>query len=355
MTLRSFERGKGVLVFVSVMGCASPPQAPIETPQAARQRKLASVQSLEQLAAAMETFEAGPSGPPQQELAKVLQSLGSAMEPLSHATNLRVREVAQRLAGSPATSLSHAGLLKQALTLVLESLVTSSSPPRRQAEYAGALRALRESTQAIDELLALPHQQPRTVLALHAAADAVFLARGGDAPFGEAERTEQPPVPLGSFETELDRARDDVSTLAQTNLTDSRKAAAAALAALGNVVAAADDGKRLTKQIAEIRFEAERLERAQASEFGQAGWIRSGLASAVDALSALHAGTSSPWLRSAQRAVANIDQRSSLSFQRATIQDAFRTTVDAFAALACCREGREPPAAPPKPITGPAP
>ncbi|HEX2877565.1 MAG TPA: hypothetical protein VHP33_40230 [Polyangiaceae bacterium] len=307
------------------------------------------MRSLEQLAASVEEFEARPEGPAQRELAKVLQSLGSAMEPLSHATNLRVREVAQRLAGSPPTSLSHAGLLKQALTRVLESLMTTTSPPRRREEYIGALRALRQTAHDLDDLLALANQRPRTVAALHAAADAVFLARGGEAPFGEAKRMEAPPAPLGSFEAELDRAHDEVSRLAQSNLVEARKAAAAALSALGNVVAAADEGNRLGKQIAEIRFEAERLERAHANQFGQSGWIRSGLESAVDALAALHGGNrSSPWLRIAQRAVANIEQRSWLSFERAQVQDAFRATVDAFAALAQCREVLVPPNAAPR-------
>ena len=237
------------------------------------------------------------------------------MEPLSHATNLRVKEVAKRLAGSPPASLSHAGLLKQALTLLLESLLTIPSLPARQAKYTSALRALREATRAIDELLALPDQQPRTIAALHAAADVVFLARGGDAPFGEAERQDLPPAPLGSFEKELDRARDEVSKLAQARLTRARDSAAVALAALGDVVAAADGGKRLTKRVAAIRFEAERLERADTNDFGQAGWIALGLENALDALAELYAGDpSSPWLRIARRAVANIEQQSSLSF-----------------------------------------
>jgi hypothetical protein len=292
----------------------------------------------------VDVFESGTSGPPERELAQVLQRLGRAMEPLSHATNLRVREVAQRLAGSPATSLSHAGLLKQALTLVLDSLVAIPSPQGRQVEYTSALRTLRESTHAVDDLLALPNQRPKTVAALRAAADAVSLARGSKAPYGEAARAEQPPAPLGSFETELERARDQVSTLAQADLAQSRTAAAAALAALGDVVAAADDRKQLAKQLAEIRFEAERLERAQGSELGQAGWIRSGLESTLSALAALHvANPSWPWLRIAQKAVAGIDERSSLSFQRATVQDAFRATVDAFAAMAGCREAQDKP------------
>lgn len=344
MTRQGRVRRVWVLYFLGVVGCASSPHPPSQTPRPTEQRRLASARSLEELAASVEAFEARPDAPAQRELAKVLQSLGSAMEPLSHATNLRVREVAKRLAGSPPTSLSHAGLLRQALTRVLESLTTTTSPPRRRVEYVSALRALRQTTQALDDLVALANQRPRTVAALHAAADAVFLARGGEAPFGEAQRMEEPPAPLGSFEAELDRARDDVSMLAQTNLTGAGKAAAAALSALGNVIEAADDGNRLGKQVAEIRFQAERLERAHASAFGQPGWIRSGLESAVDALAALHAGDrSSPWLRIAQRAVANIEQRSWLSFERAQVQDAFRATVDAFAALAQCREEPVPP------------
>jgi hypothetical protein len=331
---------KWVLCALGVMGCARSHAAPPERPSQTSPPRPASARSLERLADSVATFEAGSSAPPQQELARVLQSFGSAMEPLSHATNLRIREVAERLAGAPAASLSHAGLLKQALTLLLDALVSIPSPPGRQAEYTSSLRALRESTQAIDDLLALSNQRPRTVSALHAAADVVFLARGGEAPFGAGKRVEAPSAPLASFEKELGRAEDEVSKLAQSSVTGSRLATAAALAALADVVAAADRGERLTKQVVEIRFEAERLERASASEFGQAGWIRSGLESALDALVASHPeNPSSPWIRIAQRAVANIDERSSLSFQRATVQDAFRSTVDAFAAMAQLTSG----------------
>jgi hypothetical protein len=333
---------KWALCALGVIGCAGSHPAPVQSaPQTSQPRQPASARSLERLADSVATFEAGSSASPQQELARVLQSFGSAMEPLSHATNLRIREVAERLAGAPAASLSHAGLLKRALTLLLDALASIPSPPgRQQAEYSNALHALRESTEAIDDLLALSNQRPRTVSALHSAADAVFLARGGEAPFGEGERVEARSAPLASFETELGRAEDEVSKLAQTSVTRSRQASAAALAALADVVAAADQGERLTKQVTEIRFEAERLERANASEFGQAGWIRSGLESALDALVALHSeNPSSRWIRVAQRAVANIDQRTSLSFQRATVQDAFRSTVDAFAAMAQLASG----------------
>jgi hypothetical protein len=316
--------------------CGHDALPPAVAPQTPEQRPLASARSLERLATSVGELEDATGSPPQQALARVLQKVGDAMEPLSHATNLRVQEVAQRLAGSPAASLSHAGLLKQALTLVLQSLITTPSPPGRETEYRSALRTLRASTQAIDDLVTLQNQQPKTLAAVHAAADAVFLARGGEAPFGEAERVAEPPAPIGSFEVELERARDGVSKLAQTGLTRSTAAAGDALAALGDLVVSADRCKRLGPQASEIRFEAERLERADPTQFGQAGWIRSGLESALDALLRLGGNAGDPastWIRVARRAVTNIDEQTSISFQRAAIQDAFRATVDAFAAL----------------------
>jgi translation initiation factor 2B subunit (eIF-2B alpha/beta/delta family) len=335
MTVK-FERGTWALYFASVIGCATSNNTPPEEPlPPATPRQLAPERALDRLGASVEALETNTSAPAPRELAEVLQNLADAMERLSHATNLRVQEVAQRLAGSSPASLSHAGLLKQALTLVLQSLVTIPGPPGRQTEYQSALRALRESTHAIDELATLPNQRPRVLAALHAATDAVFLAHGEEPPFGEPERLEQPPEPIGSFETELERARDEVSQLAQTKQIHSSKASAQALTALANLVAAADTGNRLDKQVAEIRFEAERLERAEPTEFGQTAWIRRGLESVLDALAALYERAHthpSPWIRTARKAVASIDEQTSVSFQCAAVQDAFRATVDAFAA-----------------------
>lgn len=65
--------------------------------------------------------------------------------------------------------------------------------------------------------------------------------------------------------------------------------------------------------------------------------VRSGLGAAVDALASLQpdaAPTTLLWIRAARRAVVAIEPETSLSFQRAAIQDAFRATVDACAAVA---------------------
>jgi hypothetical protein len=346
MVSMTFKCGRWLLFSIALLGCArsgSSSKFATEAPQHPGPGRLASSRSLDELIISVEGLESRTNERPQRELARVLQSFGKAMEPLSHATNLRISEVAQRLAGAPAGSLSHAGMLKEALTLLSDSLVSIPQPPRRRDGYARALRASKDATEAIDDLQTLENQRSEMVAALHAAADLVSLARGGEAPFGEADRVEQPSAPLGSFETELERAADDVSRLAQANLTPARKAAASALAALGDVVAAADASSRLNEQVVEIRFEAERLARAKATEFGQAGWIRSGLEGTLDAFARLYPDhTSSVWLRNARRAVGSIDPGTSLSFQRATIQDAFRTTVDAFSAAGQSNVGGGP-------------
>ena len=95
--------------------------------------------------------------------------------------------------------------------------------------------------------------------------------------------------------------------------------------------------------ISEVRFEAERLARADPLSFDHARWVQAGLAAAVDGLEALpraRAGHIRPWLAAARRATDAIDADGFLSFQRHAVQDAFRAVVDGFAAASqdCARD-----------------
>jgi hypothetical protein len=274
----------------------------------------------------------------QAALAKLLEDMARGLEPISHAGHLRLHDVARLLAGSPASALSHAGLLKQGLQLVLKALVPFPIQPTHRTDYRRALQALSLSTDAVQELVPLADQRGATMAALQSAVDAIFLARGGEPPFGEAERVELPAAPLGPLDVELDQARAEISKLAQAPSMSSGPAAARALASLADVLAAADTTKRLQAPIAEARFEAERLKRgSETLKFGQAGWVRAGLISLLDGLDALQHGPAnlpSAGSRLARRAAVSIDERSSLVFQRPAIQDAFRATVDAFTDLA---------------------
>lgn len=89
---------------------------------------------------------------------------------------------------------------------------------------------------------------------------------------------------------------------------------------------------RARDAIAEVRFEAKRLQRSDRLAFGVAKWIKLGLASSLDGLEALVPATQTgrSWIRSARQAQDAIDVGSTSTFQRAVIQDAIRTTVTAF-------------------------
>jgi hypothetical protein len=72
--------------------------------------------------------------------------------------------------------------------------------------------------------------------------------------------------------------------------------------------------------------------RSSPRSFSLPKWIKEGLAAAVDALEAIGAATDSSrfWIDTARRAQDLIETKSSLTFQRAPVQDALRTTIDAF-------------------------
>jgi hypothetical protein len=231
-------------------------------------------------------------------------------------------------------SLPQAGLLKETLQVLLEMLTRVPATPSAERAYHEALRRLAESREQLDELRLLDDQRPQLGEALRAAANATFLARGGEPPFRLATPSTREKVALGPFSEQLARARRDIAEVARIPLMGSRLASARALASLADMIAAADTQQLLTQQVGELRFQATRLERATEASPGRAGWIRAGLRAAVDALTLANGGQRSPWIDEAQRAVVGIDERSAPSFQRAAIQDALRATVDAFAALA---------------------
>jgi hypothetical protein len=189
--------------------------------------------------------------------------------------------------------------------------------------------------EAIDGDGPLHEQQASIASAFRAATDTVFIASGGEAPFGEAEAGKPDTSGVASLEDAVDAARAEVLTLGQTDWMQTRQATARTLIALANVVAAADRREVLGHKVSDIRFQAERIRYADTLTFGRAAWIKAGLSAALDALEELRLMDDqrlSVWARAARRAVASIEERDSLSFQRAAVQDAFRATIDAFVA-----------------------
>jgi hypothetical protein len=78
-------------------------------------------------------------------------------------------------------------------------------------------------------------------------------------------------------------------------------------------------------------FQAERLRRNVGFALGGSGFLEAGIAAVLDGLDVSFLGNQRllvPWMEAARKAVAGIRERESLSFQRATVQDAFRATID---------------------------
>jgi hypothetical protein len=171
----------------------------------------------------------------------------------------------------------------------------------------------------------------------------VHLAAGADAPFGEtAAGTIAGRAGPWSLEVEVAEARADVLRLGQTNWTDARAAAAQALASLADAVAAADGSGAQRERISIIRFQAERMRRTDAVALGQAEWIKIALTAALDALDAALPERREAlirWQEGARSALGSIRSGRSVTFQRAAVQDAFRTTVNVFVAAS---DGSEP-------------
>ena len=123
--------------------------------------------------------------------------------------------------------------------------------------------------------------------------------------------------------------------LARAKWTNGQEGSSLVLQALADVIVAADASKALAQHASELRFEAERLRDASRPTLGQPASVKRGLNIALDCLDRIQGrddDQSSNWTRVARQSVATIEERSSIGLQRGPIQDAFRATVDAFAA-----------------------
>lgn len=308
------------------------PQAPPKPPARQRVEPDPAV-SLERLESRVVALQGAKTPLPSDVLASVVNALAISLQPVSHAGRLRMAKFAKRIRGVPVRSLAQGGLLKEALQELLSTLTSHRSFSGNQAEYHAALRELAGAREALDELLPLDQQRSALRRALEAAANAVFMVRGADAPFEPPTSRSVPDVPLGSFQQELAQARRDIGEAAATSLMGSRAKSAKALDSIADMVEAADSSGSARRQVSEIRFQSRRIQNAAVTELGRAEWVRDALLAAVVALSELSGETRSPWLDEAKRTIGRIDPHSQTSFQRAAIQDALRATVDAYAAL----------------------
>ncbi len=95
-------------------------------------------------------------------------------------------------------------------------------------------------------------------------------------------------------------------------------------------------------EVAELLFQAERLDRMEQHGFVSAEWIARALLAGLAVLETLlpdeQGEAARVWLTRARAAVDRLDRGQMLSFQRAVLQDSLRAAVDAFFAVAQARD-----------------
>ncbi len=137
-----------------------------------------------------------------------------------------------------------------------------------------------------------------------------------------------------SLASALADARKAALGLAGAGWTEERAAMVAVLHALAALVASADCSGTSGPAISEIRLQAEMVSRAQVP-YHDGGRIKAAIDQSLDVLERIPIEAPErmeAWTVSARSATERIEGESSLTFQRAIIQDGLRATIDAFGA-----------------------
>lgn len=163
---------------------------------------------------------------------------------------------------------------------------------------------------------------------------------------GASSSRAAPVVPGSAVQEQLDEAGRAVLLLGRSAWSETRAKSAQALAALADLLEAAGEGRAARRQVAELRAQSDRLGGAGgASEFARVESIAVGLSSALTGLESLQLSEPSwlaRWLDAARESIAGLKEGATTpALRAATVQDAFRATLDAFQAALqlAAREG----------------
>lgn len=307
---------------------ATPERSPPARSATQHESSAPSTATLDLLSAAVRQVSATADDPSHRQIIAALRRLAEVVEKLSAPTDAAgIRFAADELDATTEESMEHADLVLRALRDAQHAL--DLSPVSKRRDVLTALATADDAIGNIEPDRPLLDQQPVIVDALEAVTNAAAVVRGAPPPFGIAEA--KPPEPDRSPATALADARKHALALARSGWMDVRPAASSFIADLANVLAACP-GTR--DQVTKLLLESERLAHATLGGYEEARWIKGALGVAIESLQTQVGGAGAG--RDARDAIANIDVRSSLAFQRATIQDAVRATLDAFIARNIC-------------------
>jgi hypothetical protein len=176
--------------------------------------------------------------------------------------------------------------------------------------------------------------QPRTAGAVPAAKAAEPAAVPPSGPTWEPP----PPAPPGDFRAQVVRVQELVGDLSDPGWTVACTRASDALDALASALSALKESdRRVGRAARNVWADARALRRVCSGSFEAADLIRSGLETSLEGLErALGEGAEDARLKArlrlARTSVEALDPDSSWVFQRARVQDAFRTVSSAFVA-----------------------
>lgn len=257
-----------------------------------------------------------------QRVVRALRALGDVIDQIpgrSEGEGAEIRDAADRLAASEPTSLEHLDIVREALRKARHALDARGDVGR--PELARALLLLDDTLDRFDAARPLLDQQSLVVTAFEIIGNSIAVAEQVAPPFALPHEA---PTGVRSRADAMRAARADVLAAARANWTSADGATAKVLEDLADLI----DSSPRTQGAgsAEVRLQAGRLRRAGTSGFDEQRWIKVALLAALVSLEGADAAS----IDDARAAVVNIDDHKGAAFQRGTIQDALRATVDAF-------------------------
>ena len=281
------------------------------------------------------------SDPDHYRVVRTLRDVSAAfeaLEPERASGDDPWRTAAESIDASEANSSDRADPLRTALVAARERLGTRASPGNSTPALDAALAELDRRIGELEASRPLLEQKPAVSGSFRALTDALFVAAGREAPFAN-----RAPAPRSVAQT-LEDARADVLALGQAGLGNIRERTSRAMHSMAELVEAVEAQARrggASPRAGAMRAEAERLEHDSSGPFARTGWVTRGLVAALDALDELDVCRESrvaSWTQAARRASLELPERGALPFQHAAMQDAFRSTLDAFGIALLDRE-----------------
>lgn len=344
-----FYRPLCVIVVVLAHACASQPTTTrSETTVASAGRGIygppIDESTLRELAEASERVDLQAEGIGSDIIGPPLERLAAAVAELeqSDRTAQRMRTLIDSLAEEEPSSAEYKNLALRALRAAVTA-VSAFGSLCGNVDVGDISARAGLALARIDPDLPLTKQPDRLQAALRAAVDAFLLAAGRAPVFAAKE----PAVPLPSTEVQAPPAEtfDEhvhamhalLLKLGQASWNDARRSVGELLLSCASALETSSQRSAIEKQIREVRFQGERVRRMDGPPFARASWIVDAMLSALDALAILvppdRSEIVTPWIERARDAAEAIDPRGSLGFQRAAVQDALRSTSDAFFAV----------------------